>query len=185
MHTLKISIMALDIQINHWGLHSWGHRTLFKNNFFLQSPCPSLILHSSSPCTAEIPAGNLPLSSHFAHRVYDSSSSARTEQCWALLRINQNRTNSVHEEGLLMPHNLQTAEIQGWGSSCRSATTRLPPALKEFSRAWGEAPLHCAARAPAPSPPSQASHTAFKSLPALGFLASPCKSHTTHSLSPH
>lgn len=59
-----------------------------------------------------------------------------------------------------MPHNLQMAESQEQGNSCRSATERLPPALREFPRASAETSLRCAAGLPAPAPslPSQASH---------------------------
>lgn len=59
-----------------------------------------------------------------------------------------------------MPHNLRAAESQEQGNSCISATVRLPPALREFPRASAETSLRCAAGlpAPAPSPPSQASH---------------------------
>lgn len=60
----------------------------------------------------------------------------------------------------MMPHNLQMAESQEQGNSCKSATTRLPPALGEFPRALAEMSLCCAAGllTPAPSLPSQASH---------------------------
>lgn len=70
MYTLKISIMVPDIQINHWGLHSWRHN--LKITFFFKTPCSSLILHSRFPPTAEIPAGNPQLSTHVARGVFDS-----------------------------------------------------------------------------------------------------------------
>lgn len=84
-----------------------------------------------------------------------------------------------------MPHSLRTAESQEQGNSCRSATARLPPALGEFPRASAETSLHAqpGCRLQPPLFPRRLL-ICFKSLPALVFLSTPCKSHTTLSLSP-
>lgn len=160
MHTLKISIMVPDIHINHWGLHSWGHGTSFKNYFLLQNPCPSLILHSSSPP----PPSRLksqwvtPSSALMLHMGFFQAHHHQGQSCagpsWELIR-----TEVIPETRKVCWCQKICKQQKARG---KAAAAEVPPwGSHQHSGNFLELGLRCLCivqlTAPAPSPPSQAS----------------------------
>lgn len=68
--------MVPDIELNHWGLHSWGTGLNLKITFFSQTPAQVWFYKAARPLQLKSQQVTPQLSSHAAHKAFDGSAAA-------------------------------------------------------------------------------------------------------------